>query len=152
MPLRALIALVLLTVACAGPGVAAKPTAAPASSGGGAAASAAPKAPGPYTANGEVDGSSGKVSLTGMDSMKFSPNTITKVKAGSTLSVEMKNGGATVHSIVSPALGVTNKVDISPGQTATATFKVPSAPGTYQFWCPEPGHAEAGMVGQVVVQ
>lgn len=151
MSLRPLIGIALLVVACSGPGAAAKPTAAPAG-GGGASASAAPKAPGPYTANGEADGSSGKVSLTGMDTMKFSPNTITKAKAGQTISVEMKNGGATVHSIVSPGLGLANKVSVNPGQTGSATFTVPNAPGTYQFWCPEPGHAEAGMVGQVVVQ
>jgi uncharacterized cupredoxin-like copper-binding protein len=151
MPLRLLIGVVLLLVACAGPG-AAPPTAKPAASTGGAAVGAPAKAPGAYTANGEADGSSGKVSLTGMDSMKFQPNTITKAKAGSTISVEMKNGGATVHSIMSPGLGLASKVTVNPGQTGTATFTVPNAPGAYQFWCPEPGHAEAGMVGQVVVQ
>jgi plastocyanin len=36
-------------------------------------------------------------------------------------------------------------------QTNRVTFAAPNEPGRYQFWCPEPGHAEAGMVGEVIV-
>jgi uncharacterized cupredoxin-like copper-binding protein len=145
-----LLASTLALVACAGPGATARPTVA--ASGVAPAAGAPAKAPGPYVANGEADASSGKVAMAGLDTMKFSPNNLTKAKPGQTVAVELKNSGATIHSIVAPGLGLGTKVVVNPGQTGTATFTAPSAPGTYQFWCPEPGHAEAGMVGQVVVQ
>lgn len=149
MLLRFLMGALILVVGCAGPGVPATPKPA---GGAGTAPSAPIKAPGPYTPNGEVDGSSGRVSLAAMDTMKWSPNTITKVKPGQQVSIEVKNNGATLHSVVAPGMGLANKVPVNPGQTATATFAAPSVPGTYMFWCPEPGHAESGMVGEVVVQ
>src|SRR5438128_10616085 len=104
------LALSVLLAGCAGPGTQAqaKPTVA-APSGGAPAAAAPAKPPGPYTANGEVDGSSGKASLTMLDTMKFQPNSITNVKAGQSFSVELKNTGATAHSFMAPALGVANK-------------------------------------------
>jgi uncharacterized cupredoxin-like copper-binding protein len=133
---------------CAGSG-------APAQPGGGVApkpAAAPAKAPGPYTPNGEADASAGRVALQMLDTLKFQPNTVTKVKAGATVTVELRNAGATLHSFLSPALGVAVPVKVNPGQTGTVTFTAPGAPGTYPFWCSEPGHAEAGKVGQVVVE
>ena len=38
-----------------------------------------------------------------------------------------------------------------PGQSANIMF-TPSAAGTYQVFCDQPGHQAAGMVGQLVVQ
>jgi uncharacterized cupredoxin-like copper-binding protein len=146
------LALSVMLGACAGPAAQAKPTVA-ASSGAAPAGAAAPaKPPGPYTANGETDGSSGKASLALLDTMKFQPNTIVNAKAGQPVSLELKNSGATVHSFMAPALGVPNKATINPGQTQTVTFTAPSQAGTYFYWCPQPGHAEAGMVGQVQVK
>jgi uncharacterized cupredoxin-like copper-binding protein len=142
------VVLVMALVGCAGPGAPAKPASSQASS----AAPAPAKAPGPYVANGQTDGSSGKVALEGFDTMKFSPNTVVKVKPGQQVSVDLKNSGATIHDIYSPALGLTNAVVVNPGRTGTATFTAPSAAGTYQFWCHQPGHGEAGMTGQVVVE
>lgn len=143
---------VLLLAACAGPGATAKPTAAAVQGSAAKPAAAAQKAPGPYVKNGEADASSGKVAAQMLDAMKFSPNTFTKVKRGATVTVELKNTGATVHDFYSPPLGVTTAVKVSPGQSGTATFTAPSTAGTYQFWCQEPGHAEAGMVGEVIVE
>jgi uncharacterized cupredoxin-like copper-binding protein len=110
------------------------------------------KAQGPYAASGSVDAAAGRASTQMADTMKFQPNTFAGVKAGQTVTVELKNGGATVHSVVAPALGVREKVVVQPGQTGQVTFSAPSEPGRYQFWCPEPGHAEAGMVGEVIVE
>jgi uncharacterized cupredoxin-like copper-binding protein len=126
---------------CAGPGAA---RTAP-----GPITRAAAPAPGPFTPNGDASASSGKVSTQMSDTMKFAPNTF-KAKAGQAITVELKNGGATVHNFFAPALGVSAPVKAAAGQTANATFTAPAA-GTYEFWCNEPGHAEAGMVGQVVV-
>ena len=116
----------------------------------GAAAGGA-KAPGAYTANGEVDGSSGKASIQMLDSMKYQPNNITKVKPGQQVTVSLQNTGAVVHDFFSPGLGVNAATSVNDGQTGSVTFTAPSQPGTYQFWCNQPGHGQAGMVGQVVV-
>ena len=143
------LALALTMSACAGPGVQAKPTVAAAAGGG---VSAPAKPPGPYVANGEADGSSGKVAVQMMDTMKYLPNTFTNAKAGSTITVDLKNAGATIHSIMAPQMGLAAKKEIPGGGSGSVTFTLPSQPGTYFFWCPEPGHAEAGMVGQVQVK
>src|SRR5581483_5452912 len=58
-----------------------------------AAAVTGQKAPGPYTPNGQVDGASGNVSLTMLDAMKFQPNTITGVKPGEKVTVNLQNSG-----------------------------------------------------------
>lgn len=40
--------------------------------------------------------------------------------------------------------------DLPSGETAEVTF-VPDAPGTYYYLCTIPGHAKAGMIGELVV-
>ena len=145
------LALAVTLSACGSPSPQAKPTVAAAGAPPGAA-SAPAKPPGPYSANGEADVSSGKASVQMLDTMKYQPNTFTNAKAGSTITVDLKNAGATVHSIMAPQMGLTAKKEVAAGGTATVTLTVPSQPGTYFFWCPEPGHAEAGMVGQVQVK
>jgi uncharacterized cupredoxin-like copper-binding protein len=108
------------------------------------------KAPGPYAASGSAAAGSGRVSTQMLDTT-FEPNTFTGVAAGQTVTVDLRNGGGTAHSFVAPSLGAAEKIVVQPGQTGRATFTAPSAAGRYQFWCPEPGHAEAGMVGEVIV-
>jgi azurin len=39
-----------------------------------------------------------------------------------------------------------------PGETVEVTFKVPTAPGTYNYLCTFPGHFAAGMRGTLVVK
>ena len=39
-----------------------------------------------------------------------------------------------------------------PGETVEVTFKVPSAPGTYEFICTFPGHYTLGMKGTLTVK
>jgi uncharacterized cupredoxin-like copper-binding protein len=85
------------------------------------------------------------------DTLKWQPNTIT-AKAGDKVTLEVKNGGSTAHTFISPGLSVANGVDVPTGKTTNVTFTAPSAPGAYQFWCNIPGHAEAGMVGEIIVQ
>lgn len=140
--------LTLTVVACAGPGSARPQAAAPGSTSG---AAAPLKAPGPFIANGEVDGSSGKVDTTMTDSMRYAPNVITRVKPGQSITLQARNTGATIHNVYAPSLGIAAPVRAGGGQSLTATFTAPAAPGTYQFWCNERGHAEAGMIGQIVV-
>jgi len=104
------------------------------------------------SAPGEADASSGKVATEARDTMKFEPNRFVRVKRGAAVTIELKNSGATVHSFFAPELGVSTALRVNGGRTGTVTFTAPSQPGTYRFVCSEPGHAEAGMTGEVVVQ
>ena len=125
----------------AGASVAAKPS---------AAASGGP-APGPYKPNGTTAVNNGQATIQGTDSLQWQPNTIT-AKPGDKVTLTVNNSGNTAHNFISPALGVSNGQDIPTGKVTQVSFTVPNQPGTYQFWCNIPGHAEAGMVGEVTVQ
>ncbi|HLY65170.1 MAG TPA: cupredoxin domain-containing protein, partial [Chloroflexota bacterium] len=72
-------------------------------------------------------------------------------KAGDKVTLQIQNTGNTAHTFLSPALSV-SQLDVPIQKTTPVSFTAPSAPGAYQFWCNIPGHAEAGMVGEVVVQ
>lgn len=108
------------------------------------------KAPGPYTANGSVALNDGQASIDATDALKWQPDTIV-AKAGDKVTLTIKNTGNTAHTILSPALNL-NQTDVPIQKTTTVSFTAPSAPGAYQYWCNIPGHAEAGMVGEVIVQ
>lgn len=47
--------------------------------------------------------------------------------------------------------GAIHELELKPGAVANWTF-IPQKPGTYELHCSIMGHAEAGMVGQIVVQ
>ena len=83
------------------------------------------------------------------EDFRFSPAEVT-VRAGEWVSVSFTNHDAVVHAW--RVEGIPN-VDVAarPGQTATLRF-VLDEPGTYMVMCSIPGHAEAGMVGMVVVE
>lgn len=146
----AALVLTLGLAACSGPGASRAQTA-PKPSGGGAAAVQAGGVPGPFVPNGEANASSGRVTLQMTDNMRFGPNLI-RVKPGQSVSLEVKNGGLVAHDFYSPPLGVGAAVTVDPGKSATVGFTAPSQAGTYPFWCNQPGHAQAGMTGQVVVE
>lgn len=78
---------------------------------------------------------------------KFTPNTLDVTK-GTPVTIHIQNTGALPHTFTLPAWGV-NHV-INPGTSATVHF-TPSATGTYYWYCAEPGHAQLGMVGKIVV-
>jgi uncharacterized cupredoxin-like copper-binding protein len=100
----------------------------------------------------EADASSGRVSTELRDAQRYVPNRFVKVKPGSQVTVQLRNTGTLVHSFVSPELGVGNSVKVPGGQSTSVTFTAPASAGTYKFICEEPGHADAGMTGEVVVQ
>lgn len=78
----------------------------------------------------------------------FKPNAIT-IPANTDVTVTLKNTGALPHDFNIDALNVHSAV-IQPGQTGTVTIK--AAPGQYQYYCNQPGHKAAGMVGTLTVQ
>lgn len=47
--------------------------------------------------------------------------------------------------------GAIHELELQPKAVATWTF-IPQKPGTYALYCSIPGHADAGMIGQITVQ
>lgn len=77
----------------------------------------------------------------------FAPASIT-LKVGEPVNLVFENEGQMLHDFTVPALGV--HVQAGPGQSATAGLRV-GEPGTYEYLCSVPGHAEAGMRGTLTV-
>lgn len=102
------------------------------------------------------------------DRMRFTPARLT-IRQGETVRFALRNGGRVMHEMV---IGTqkdlkehaalmrkypTMKHDdpfgahVAPGKTGTIVWQFTKA-GNFQFGCLEPGHFEAGMVGQITVQ
>src|SRR5690606_38986318 len=79
---------------------------------------------------------------------RFSPETI-QVRAGSTVTVRLRNQGVEHHNWAAPELNVATP-DIPSGSEAVIEF-TPGRPGTYEIVCTVPGHRQLGMVGKLVV-
>jgi uncharacterized cupredoxin-like copper-binding protein len=64
----------------------------------------------------------------------------------------VKNNGGTVHALAISGPGLANKssADVSPGMSTT--LNVTLKKGTYDFFCPIPGHKALGMNLNVVVK
>lgn len=91
------------------------------------------------------------VTIRSTDQFRFEPSTIT-VHANTPVRLTLDNSGsALVHDFTIDNLGG-QKVSIvaQPRSKATGEF-TPHAAGTYPFYCSQPGHKEAGMVGTLTV-
>lgn len=113
-------------------------------------------APGPYTENTRVTETAGTPVKVVVPGLSFAPNTIV-AKPGDTVTLNITNCTTFQHNFYSPALNVTNKLDIPAAADSTVTFKAPDKPGKYMFWCSVTppnslSHAERGMTGEVIVQ
>ena len=95
------------------------------------------------------------------------------VKAGETVQLTINNVGQLEHDFVIEKIDVKTKVikdsgseehhmhgaeanynlhvSARVGETSIIQFTV-TEPGTYQFFCSVPGHKEAGMVGELIVE
>lgn len=93
-------------------------------------------------------GGGGGITVTATE-FKFDPANLT-VKRGQEVVVTIQNRGTVVHDWVIKDLNVQSP-KIQPGQSATVRF-TPQRSGTFKIECIEPGHAAAGMVGQLTVQ
>jgi len=87
-----------------------------------------------------------------MDTMQFEPATLT-AKAGQPVQVTLDNSsGKLAHDFdITDGVAQPVKITAQPGQTATATFTI-DKPGSYTFFCSQPGHEQAGMKGTLTVQ
>ena len=92
-----------------------------------------------------------QVTLTGTDDFRFRPSTVS-VKAGQPLEVTFKNGGEILHDFTAQQ-GLAKQVTIleQGGQSGSATITY-DKPGTYKFFCSQPGHDQLGMHGTITVQ
>lgn len=103
---------------------------------------------GATTATGGTNGP--VIMVTGTDAMRFSPDTI-QAKAGQPVTIAFKNAGLIPHDLITE--GATRNVrlvNVLPGKEQSGTF-LAQQPGEYTFYCSQPGHREAGMVGKIVV-
>ena len=103
--------------------------------------------------------------------LSFTPNTV-QLTVGRPAQLTIRNDGQVDHDIKSDipirdlqylkADNATDEqqqnaqrgvldIDFNKGDTGQVTF-VPTKAGTYQFYCDQPGHREAGMVGSFIVQ
>ncbi|HLZ26337.1 MAG TPA: cupredoxin domain-containing protein [Chloroflexota bacterium] len=92
-----------------------------------------------------------QITVTGSDDFRFNPSTIT-VKAGQPLEVTFQNGSAILHDFtVQQGLDKPLVITEDGGRSATATVTF-AKPGTYKFFCSQPGHDQLGMHGTITVQ
>jgi uncharacterized cupredoxin-like copper-binding protein len=118
-------------------------TAAVACGGGGAAASKTTTGSGGSAAPQDI-------TVKGTDQLRFQPERLT-AKANTPIRLNLDDtGDALIHDfVIDNAGGKPFKVEAQPNSKATGEFTVPA--GTYQFYCSQPGHKEAGMVGTLTV-
>jgi uncharacterized cupredoxin-like copper-binding protein len=92
-----------------------------------------------------------QVTITGTDDFRMNPSAIS-VKAGQPLEVTFNNGGEILHDFTVQQ-GVARPVTILEhgGESGTATV-IYDKPGTYKFFCAQPGHDQLGMHGTITVQ
>lgn len=78
----------------------------------------------------------------------FDPSRI-EIRADEPVNIRLVNRGALLHDLT--VEGLAFQVSAVPGERATAGLEA-AEPGSYRFLCTVPGHAEAGMVGTLVVK
>jgi uncharacterized cupredoxin-like copper-binding protein len=107
------------------------------------AAASSPEAPvaSPEATAGASPVSSG-VTINLVD-IAFDPKEIT-IPANADVTINLVNQGAGPHTFDIDALNI-HSGSLQPGQSATVT--VNAAAGDYEYYCAEPGHKQAGMVG-----
>ncbi|MEC8945898.1 MAG: cytochrome C oxidase subunit IV family protein [Chloroflexota bacterium] len=96
--------------------------------------------------------SSGSLTITSGESgveFAFAPATV-ELSAGESVQLIFDNKGTIAHDFAIPELGFAIE-STDAGQSGSGTLAVPATPGTYDFICSIPGHKEAGMVGQIVI-
>ena len=87
------------------------------------------------------------VSISMFDNFSFSPTSVTISTEGATIT--LVNEGSAPHNMEIPDLGLTSPV-VQGGDTVVWEVE-PLDAGSYEFICPQPGHADNGMKGTLVV-
>ena len=93
------------------------------------------------------EGSATEAAVKTID-LAFEPNEFA-IAANTDVTVTITNDGVLEHDFAVDELGVQSDL-VQSGGSATVTIN--AAPGTYEFHCTVPGHAQAGMTGTLTVQ
>lgn len=78
----------------------------------------------------------------------FDPDEL-EISRGETVTLVVSNDGVLTHNVSIDEFGVNR--DYRPGETVRITFTADQS-GEFEFYCDEPGHREAGMVGLLRVR
>ena len=100
----------------------------------------------PTQRTGIADSSTNTIQLV-TDNMRFDQNVI-QAKVGETVQIQLRNAELIGHSFDIDAINVHASMDSR--SITLVEFQV-SESGVYQFSCNVPGHAEAGMIGTLIV-
>jgi uncharacterized cupredoxin-like copper-binding protein len=120
--------------------------------------STSPTTAAPATSTPTTSGSSGagagassglKVAADPSGALKFDKTTLS-AKSGS-VTITMSNPSSVPHGIAIKGSGVTKTGSVV-NQGGTSTVTATLKPGTYEFYCPVPGHEQAGMKGTLTVK
>ena|ERR1043166_6096469 len=92
-----------------------------------------------------------QLTVKAMDTMKFDPPTLS-AKAGQPIQVTLDNTGQIDHDFsITEGVSQPVKTLAHPGQKAVTTFTI-DKPGTYTYFCSQPGHEQAGMKRTLTIQ
>ena len=120
-------------------------------SGGGSAATSTPTATAESGGGGGGGGGGGetlKLAAPADGSLVFEPDTLT-AKAGK-VTIDFDNPAGVPHAVEVEGNGVEEESDEV--TDAKTSLTVDLKPGKYTFYCPVPGHREAGMEGTLTVE
>ena len=89
------------------------------------------------------------LTVKGTDQFRFEPTPLA-ARANGPIHLALDDGDdALVHDFVIDNVGGKDvKIEAQPHSRASGDFALPA--GSYQFYCSQPGHKEAGMVGIIV--
>jgi plastocyanin len=73
------------------------------------------------------------------------------VPAGEAVRLSVTNAGDHLHTFTVPSLGI-DTGSLEPGATRELSFTAPASPGSFEALCTFPDHAEAGMIGILIVE
>ena len=106
------------------------------------------------TSAGQSTGGGGavqQVAVKAVTGLKFDQAALT-VRSGSPVHLTLNDTDSVLHDWTVDSLdGKKVTVQANPGQSASVDF-TPSTAGSYEFYCSQPGHKEAGMKGTLTVQ
>jgi uncharacterized cupredoxin-like copper-binding protein len=104
-------------------------------------------------ASSSASSASGGLKLTADESngLSFDKKTLTAKSGKVTITLDNPSADSLPHAIAVEGNGVTKSGQtVQPGGTSTVSADL--KPGTYTFFCPVPGHRQAGMEGTLTVQ
>jgi plastocyanin len=115
------------------------------------AASTTPATSTPASSGGTSSGSGSSLKISADPSGKLAFNTKTLSAKAGKVTITMDNPSAVPHGVAIEGGGVDKDGQVV-NKGGKSTVSVTLKPGKYTFYCPVPGHKEAGMEGTLTVQ